>query len=127
MLTCSPPRSWLGTATGNLVDIGFSYTATDDCTPAANLRPLVTVYSDRPEETPAQPDATFHPLQLRADKPGRTYVVAVTASDEAGNAGFACCAAQVAPYDEGAVSNAVSACQTGQGVPAGYDRIAIGF
>ncbi|MDB4614774.1 type II secretion system GspH family protein [bacterium] len=86
-----------------LVDVGFSYTVTDDQDPA----PLtsVSVFSDEPN-TGSQLDAVYDSatdtLKVRAERlrkkkggDGRVYLIVVEAIDACGNVGYNCCTVMV--------------------------------
>ena len=99
-----------------MTDVGFSYTATDNCSGQNELEVAVSVTSDEPtasadgagQTTPA-PDAailrnldgTIGGIRLRAERSsagdGRVYQITVQATDACGNVGTAVCTVSVSP------------------------------
>jgi hypothetical protein len=124
-----------------LVDVGATFTFTDDAPPPP-LGRTVTVTSDEPAGAPPySPDGTFTPpstLRLRAERlastaggNGRIYVIVVRAVDSVGNVATDCCTV-VVPLTATAghlMSLSVEAafvesqCEAAGGVPPpGYDH-----
>ncbi|MBI3910620.1 MAG: HYR domain-containing protein [Armatimonadetes bacterium] len=101
VVTCRTLRTQLWPPNHNLVNVGLSVTATDQC----DLSPGVTVavFSDEDDDEPTgdgnhSPDAkNIAPgtLWLRAERKGnangRVYLIVVKATDAAGNVAFDCC------------------------------------
>jgi len=130
-------QSSLWPANHNLVNVGLSVSATDNCD--ANL--TITVFGDEDDEEPTG-DGTHSPdakdiapgtLRLRSerkgDADGRVYLIVVKATDDAGNVGVACCTVVVPKSQSQADQNAVnmqatsaqSFCLANQGaLPPGY-------
>jgi hypothetical protein len=123
----------------NLVNVGLSVSAADQCD--ANLSINVTVFGDEDDEEPTgdgthSPDAKdIAPSTLRVrserkgDADGRVYLLVVKASDDAGNMGVACSTVVVPRSQSQADVNAVNAqaasarsfCLTNNGAPpSGY-------
>jgi hypothetical protein len=117
--TCSVAISTLWPPNHEMVDVGFSWTATDDCTGVPDV--AVTVTSDEPTahasgagQTSPSPDAeilrdpggAISGIRLRSERSqsgdGRAYGIHVTATDECGNVGTATCSVTVAPSSSAA-------------------------
>jgi hypothetical protein len=103
----------------DLVNVGLSVSATDNCD--ANLTITVEVFGDEDDEEPTG-DGTHSPdakdiapgtLRLRserkADADGRVYLIVVKATDDAGKVGVACCTVVVPKSQSQADVNAVNA------------------
>lgn len=148
---CEPPKvtSSVSTATlwspnHDLVNVGFTATATDNCPGPIAIN--VQVFSDESEN--AKGDGHFSPdakniapgtLRLRSerfgDDNGRVYLIVTTATDTSGNKGHSC-ATVLVPHDQSAASiasaNAQGAaakafCEANSGgVPPGFVLIGIG-
>jgi hypothetical protein len=123
----------------NLVNVGLSMSATDQCDTSLSIN--VTVFGDEDDEEPTG-DGTHSPdakdiapgtLRLRSerkgDADGRVYLIVVNASDDAGNMGVACSTVVVPRSQSQADVNAVNAqaasarsfCLTNNGAPpSGY-------
>ena len=114
----------------NLIDVGFSFAASDNS--GGTVTSTVAVYSDEddlaPETGDHSPDAK-NALRLRAERSGagngRVYLIVVTATDPSSNTTFACAtvvvpksmsSADVAAVNAQATA-AASQCGT---IPAGY-------
>lgn len=115
-VTCSVAISKLFPPNNSYTDVGFSYTATDNC--SGDLKVEVKVTSDEQTTLPpgigkasAFPDAAIERLvdgtvvgvQLRNERGmpsnGRVYVIHVFATDPCGNVGSATCTVTVAAAD----------------------------
>jgi hypothetical protein len=112
VLSCSVTNGSLWPPNHNLVNVGFSATASDVCDPAPALS--VKVYSDEEDEEETgdgnhSPDAKFSSgaLRLRAerkgDADGRVYLIVVTATDASGNTAHHCCTV-VVPHSQSAAA-----------------------
>jgi hypothetical protein len=88
------------TPSHELINVGLTATATDNCSAPVTLS--VKVYGDEDDEVPTG-DGTFSPdakniaigtLRLRAERSqkgdGRVYLIVITATDGAGNKATAC-------------------------------------
>ena len=127
-----------------LINVGFTATATDNCPGAITIG--VQVFSDEREDAPGDtqfsPDAkNIAPVTLRlrgesfGNSDGRVYLIVTTATDTAGNTSHSC-ATVVVPHDLKAASiasvNAQAAaakafCEANDGgVPPGFVMIGIG-
>jgi len=127
----------------NLVNVGLSATASDNCASSPTVR--VTVYSNEGDQPPGDDDASFSPdardiapgsLRLRSERSesgsGRVYLIVSQASDGS-NTGSSCAVA-VVPHDRndqslGTVTAMAAAAQAYCGshngaAPAGY--VAVG-
>jgi hypothetical protein len=101
VVTCSVASPSLWPPNHNLVNVGLSASATDNC---AGILPIaVNVFGDEDDETPTG-DGNFSPdakdiavgtLRLRSERigsaDGRVYLDLETATDASGNSGHACC------------------------------------
>jgi hypothetical protein len=133
--------SSLRPANNNLVNVGFSFTAQDNCTPAASLQSQVQVFANEDDQTPTadgtySPDAKgigSTPLRLRAERiltgNGRVYLIVVKVTDAKGNVGLSCSTVVVPKSNSGtslntvnaAAANAKAYCLANGGAPpAGY-------
>jgi hypothetical protein len=114
----------------NLIDVGFSYSTTDNG--GGTIASSVAVYSDEDDLTPEtgdnSPDAKGA-LRLRAERSGtgdgRVYLIVVTATDASSNTSYACATVVVPKSMSAADVNAVNvqaAAATSQcgTIPAGY-------
>jgi RHS repeat-associated protein len=100
-------KSQLWPPNHKMVDVGFTAQATDTCGDQPSL--IVQVFSNEPADDPDShdtPDALLDPagkLTLRSERlgdgSGRVYLVIVTATDPAGNAGHGC-PTVVVPHDQ---------------------------
>jgi len=101
------PRLW--PPNHDLVDVGLTASATDNC--AGALPIAVHVFGDEDDETPTG-DGNFSPdakdiapgtLRLRRERrgnaDGRVYLTVESARDGSGNSSFACCTV-VVPHDQ---------------------------
>ena len=116
VIDTEPPKVFCSVATPrlwppnhNLVDVGLTATATDNC--AGPLPIAVHVFSDEDDEMPTG-DGNFSPdakdiapgtLRLRrerrGDADGRVYLEVESTADGSGNTAFACCTV-VVPHDQ---------------------------
>lgn len=100
-VTCSVTQSSLWPPNHDLVNVGLTATATDNCDGA--LPVTVKVFGDEDDETPTG-DGNFSPdakdlatgtLRLRrerkGDADGRVYLIVSSATDAVGNVGSTCC------------------------------------
>jgi hypothetical protein len=137
-VSCAVSKSSLWPPNSALHNVGLQITATDDTDPAPVVK--VSVFSDETDVDfanggVASPDAiawAAGTLQLRAERKGsgdgRVYLILVTATDAAGNTGYACCTVTV-PHSQSAKAKASVAaqaaaaeaeCAGGGGAPATY-------
>jgi hypothetical protein len=129
-VTISLAKTLLWSPNHNLVDVGFSYGASDNSGDAVVAS--VSVYSDEDDLTLAtgdnSPDAKGA-LRLRAERSGtgdgRVYLIVVTATDSSSNTTSACAVVVVpksmSAADVSAVNAQAGAAQAACGaVPAGY-------
>ncbi|UCF34340.1 MAG: hypothetical protein JSV78_03370 [Phycisphaerales bacterium] len=118
VVTCSVAVDTMWPPNHMMTDVGFSYTATDNCTGEEELEVVVMVTSDEPtasadgagQTTPA-PDAailrnldgSIGGIQLRNERStagdGRVYQITVQVTDACGNVGIATCTVSVSPAD----------------------------
>jgi len=142
--TVGQPILW--TPSHELVNVGFSAAASDNCDAAPSV--LTTVFSNESDQPAGDADASFSPdarniasgsLRVRAERlqagTGRVYLVVAKSADSAGNAS-ASCATVVVPHDQNtkslAVVNALAApalayCAShGGAAPAGYVAVGSG-
>jgi hypothetical protein len=121
-VSCSVAQSALPTLwppNHNLVNVGLSVSATDNCDTTPTI--TVMVFGDEDDEEPTG-DGTHSPdakdiapstLRLRSerkgDADGRVYLIVVKATDDAGNVGVACCTVVVPLSQSQADKNAVDA------------------
>jgi len=136
-LTCSVNTTTLWPANHDLIRVGLSATATDNC-PGTVVS--VAVFGDEDDETPTG-DGTFSPdakdiapatLRLRAERKGdgdgRVYLIIVTATDASGNVTRCCTTVTVAKDQSKASKASVAAqaaaaqafCGTNGAAPPGY-------
>jgi hypothetical protein len=135
VVTCSIGVPLLGPPNHDLVNVGLTTAATDNCDGV--LPVTVLVYGDEDDEEPTG-DGNFSPdakdlatgtLRLRQERKGnsdgRVYLIIGYATDKAGNIGFSCCTVGV-PHNGSKKSidsvNAQAAaaaayCQTHNGAP----------
>ena len=129
-VTISLAKDLLWPPNHNLIDVGFSYSTSDNSGDAVTSS--VAVYSDEDDLTPEtgdhSPDAKGA-LRLRAERSatgdGRVYLIVVTATDSSSNTTYACATVVVPKSMSAADVNAVNAqaaaavsqCGT---IPAGY-------
>jgi hypothetical protein len=116
-VTCSLATTELFPPNLMYTDVGFSYTAVDNC--SGDLTVEVKVTSDEQTTLPpgngkASPfpdatvlrtiDGTIVGVQLRNERggggDGRVYTIHVFATDQCGNVGYASCSASVSPADD---------------------------
>ncbi len=117
-VACSVARTELWPANHNLIDVGLSVTASDNC---PNPTIAVAVYSDEDDEAPTgdgnhSPDAkniATGTLRLRAERDGgadgRVYLIIVTVTDSTGNVSRCCKTVTVAKSQSAASKQAVAA------------------
>jgi hypothetical protein len=119
-----------------LRSVGFVATAEDAC--QGTLGPQLAVFGDEDDEEPTadgvfSPDATWaaapETLRLRSerkgDADGRVYLIVPTATDGAGNAGFACCTDVVpSSTSKAALRRVASQAQRATGYCASHDGAA---
>jgi HYR domain/Subtilase family len=137
-LSCAVGTSRLWPPNHNLVNVGLTASATDNCPGALPI--TVRVFGDEDDEMPTG-DGHFSPdakdiapgtLRLRSerrgDADGRVYLDISKATDTSGNTGFACCTVGV-PHSRsgGAIQSidlqtaaAQSYCAVHGAAPAGY-------
>jgi hypothetical protein len=139
VVTASVAQASLWPPNHNLINVGLTVTATDNC--PGPLPITVNVYSDEDDET-ATGDGNFSPdakdvapntLRLRqerkGDDDGRVYLIVSSTTDGSGNVGFACTTvvvphsknpADIASVDAQAAA-AMAWCQTHNGsAPPGF-------
>jgi subtilisin-like proprotein convertase family protein len=118
-LSCSVATTTLWPPNRNLINVGLSVTASDNC---GNPAVTVAVFSDEDDQQP--PDGIAHSpdakniapgtLRLRAERTssgdGRVYLIVVTATDSSGNV-VRCCKTVTVPHDQSAASRASVAAQ----------------
>jgi hypothetical protein len=116
VVSCAVATSVLWSPNHNLINVGLSGSAADNCT--ANPTIQVLVYGDEDDETPTgdgvhAPDArsiALNTLRLRAERigggDGRVYLIVVKATDAAGNWSY-CCRTVVVPRDQTQASLAI--------------------
>lgn len=108
-VSCSIASSVLWPPNHNLINVGLTGSATDNCSGALSIQ--VTVFGDEDDEE-ATGDGTHSPdaknialntLRLRSerkgDADGRVYLIVVKATDAAGNVGT-CCRTVVVAHDQ---------------------------
>ena len=112
-VSCAVTTSVLGPPNHNMINVGLSGSATDNC--PGPLTITVEVFGDEDDESPTgdgnhSPDAksiAVGTLRLRSerkgDADGRVYLIVVKATDMAGNVGV-CCTTVVVPHDQKAAS-----------------------
>ncbi len=115
-VTCSVATDVLFPPNLSYTDVGFSYTAVDNC--SSDLKVEVKVTSDEQTTMPpgsgkASPfpdasvlrtiDGTIVGVQLRNERggggDGRVYTIHVFATDDCGNVGYSSCSVSVSPAD----------------------------
>jgi len=114
-VTVGQPILW--TPSHELVNVGFSAAASDNCDAAPPVQ--VKVYSIEPDQPAGDADASFSPdarnvasgsLRVRAERlqagSGRVYLVAAQSSDSANNTSVSCTTV-VVPHDQNAKSLAL--------------------
>jgi hypothetical protein len=133
--------SSLWPANSNLLNVGFSFTTQDNCTPTSALSSQVQVFANVDDQTPTV-DGTFSPdakgigtsvlrlrAERRADGTGRVYLIVVKTTDSTGNLGINCATVVVPQSQSAANVNAVNVaaasakayCLANGGMPpAGY-------
>jgi hypothetical protein len=118
VVTCTVATTSLWPPNHAMVDVGFSFSASDDCTTGPEV--VVEVTSDERSahasgagQTSPSPDAeilrtldgAITGVLLRAERSqssdGRVYEIRVTATDECGNVGSATCSVSVPPDSGG--------------------------
>jgi hypothetical protein len=110
---CSVANSSLWPPNHNLVNVGLTVAATDNCPGQVSIG--VQVFSDEGDTAPTG-EGNFSPdakdiapgtLRLRQERngaaDGRVYLVVTSATDTSGNVGFDCCTV-VVPHDQSAAS-----------------------
>jgi len=124
-MTCSASKTTLWPPNHDLIDIGFSYSAADNCD--ANPAMSISITSDEPGAF--SPDAALIEdpagkvtgLRLRAERngdgDGRVYLIKVIATDKAGNSASMCSALAV-PHDRSAASRSNAVAQAAAAVAA---------
>ena len=124
-VACSVNRTTLWPPDHRLIDVGFSYAATENCDP----NPAISISVTSNEPGVFSPDAAFTEdaagkitgLRLRAERKedghGRVYLIKVTATDEAGNSASMCSALAV-PHDQSAASRSSALAQAAAAVAA---------
>jgi hypothetical protein len=139
VLTCSVATSVINQTNHNLINVGLSSTANDQCEGA--LPVTVNVFGNEDDEENGgdghfSPDATdIAPgtLRLRAERSGngngRVYLIIPEATDSSGNRGFSCCtvtvpvsaskAAQTSAVQQAAAAQAFCLANNGT-APAAY-------
>jgi hypothetical protein len=145
VLNCSISTSILWSPNHNLVNVGLSAGATDNCTSGPNI--TVQVFGDEDDEEPTG-DGTHSPdaksiglgsLRLRSERKGdgdgRVYLIVTKATDAAGNVSF-CVKTVVVPHGQSQASidsvnaqaaTALAYCQANGGAPPpGYFTIGDG-
>jgi hypothetical protein len=118
-VTCAVSTTTLWPAEHDLINVGLSASATDNC-PGTVIS--VAVFGDEDDETPTG-DEIFSPdakniapgtLRLRAerreDADGRVYLIIVTATDASGNVAR-CCRTVTVTHDQSKASKASVAAQ----------------
>jgi hypothetical protein len=134
-VACRVAQSSLWPANHNLVNVGLTFSATDNCSSPPLVQ--VMVFGDEDDETATgdgnhAPDAkniAANTLRLRSerkgDSDGRVYLIVIKATDSSGNVGT-CCSTVVVPHDQSGASiasaNAQAAaaqafCQSHGGAP----------
>jgi len=111
-VSIAQPVLW--TPSHELVNVGLSIAASDNCDAAPSAQ--TTVFSNEPDQPAGDADASFSPdarniasgsLRVRAERlqagNGRVYLVVAKSADNAGNAS-ASCATVVVPHDQNAKS-----------------------
>ena len=88
VLACNVATTSLWPANNQMQNVGFTFTATDACSPPLTTK--VKVYSDEPGVTDATYGAGILNLRRARDggQDGRVYLIVVTATDTAGNISF---------------------------------------
>jgi hypothetical protein len=145
-LSASVAQPTLWTPSHELVNVGLSIAASDNCDAVASVQ--TTVFSNESDQPAGDADASFSPdarniasgsLRVRAERlqagSGRVYLVVAKSADSAGNAS-ASCATVVVPHDQNAKSlavvNALAApaqtyCASHGGIaPTGYVAVGAG-
>ena len=124
-VACSVNRTTLWPPDHHLIDVGFSYAATENCDP----NPAISISVTSNEPGVFSPDAAFTEdaagkitgLRLRAERKedghGRVYLIKVTATDKAGNSASMCSALAV-PHDQSAASRSSAVAQAAAAVAA---------
>jgi Carboxypeptidase regulatory-like domain/HYR domain len=137
-VTCNVSTTELWPANHDLINVGLTATAGDNC---PNVTVTVKVYGDEDDETPTG-DGNFSPdaknigvgtLRLRAERKGdgdgRVYLIVVTATDASGNV-TRCCKTVTVPKSQSAKDRASVAaqaaaaaafCNTGAPPPGFFD------
>ena len=123
VVTCNVSTTTLWPANHDLINVGLSASATDNC-PGTVIS--VAVFGDEDDETPTG-DGMFSPdaknidlgtLRLRSERKGdgdgRVYLIIVTATDAAGNVSR-CCRTVTVTHDTSKVSVASVAAQARRG------------
>jgi len=144
VVTCNVSVSQLWLPDHNMLNVGLTASATDNCD--SNLTLVVKVYGDEDDEAPTG-DGNFSPdaknigvgtLRLRKERNGlgngRVYLIVVTATDSSGNVGR-CCKTVTVPLSQSAVdiqsvlnqaAAAAAFCQQNGTPPPGYFLIGDG-
>ena len=108
VVTCNVSTTQLWPNNHNLINVGLTASATDNCD--SNLTLVVRVFGDEDDTPPADhsPDAKnigTGTLRLRSERNdtgnGRVYLVVVTATDSAGNVGR-CSKTVIVPFGQSA-------------------------
>ena len=114
MVSCTTTLDTLSPGSHKMIDVGFSFTATDNCPGGPDI--VIRVTSDEPTasasgtgQTSPSPDAeilrdlngTVMGIRLRAERSsegnGRVYQIHVIATDPCGNTATAQCSVSVPP------------------------------
>jgi len=142
-VSCSVATSDLWPANHNLINVGLSIAASDNCgSPTVS----VEVFSDEPDEAPTG-DGNFSPdakdlasgtLRLRAERnggsDGRVYLIISSAMDTAGNITRCCTTVTVSKSQSAAAKASVAAqaaaakayCEANGTAPPGYVMVGVG-
>jgi hypothetical protein len=132
MVSSSVAQSILWPPDHNLVNVGLSVAASDNCASTPTVR--VTIYSNEGDQPPGDEDSSFSPdarnispgnLRLRSERSesgsGRVYLIVSQASDGS-NTGSSCAIA-VVPHDQsaGSVAGVNGMAATAQSYCAGHN------
>jgi hypothetical protein len=138
VVTCSVTRTVLWPATKGLLEVGLTFSATDDCDAGPVFQSLTVLSDEGNGAAPYAPDATWVPpsLKCRSERVvpgnGRVYLDVVRFQDASGNVGVGVCSTVVpqnltvasvtAVMMDAAVQRA--ACEAAAGAPpAGFVQV----
>jgi hypothetical protein len=118
-VSCAVAQPMLRRLSNQLVDVGLTVSATDDSDPTP-ARQVLVYAQDGADPASVQVGGA---LMLRAERSasghGRVYLIATTATDEAGNVGVDACSV-VVPYDQGSAADVAAANREGAAAVALY-------